>query len=762
MQRNGFSNVSIGVAVVVMIVIGSGGYLFFSQKKVLSLKEAEPSQTPIISQKPVEPSAPLKEGIEKQSQIKISPPIKKATVSEQSPLSVKWQQLRSPPGGGYWTIAIAPSDPKSIFVASGDFGVVKTNDGGKTWKNIGEKIFGAHIFSNIAVHLSDPNTFFVSNGTLHYTNDGGTVWDQASFKKTNIGQDSDRWVTAIAYNTKNPRIMYAGDKNNFYISSDGGKNWSLAGSVSIEGDILSIVEGDDSDLYVMMNDSGVFKSIDEGKTWMKKNNGIAAFSYAGGMFNHRYLVYDKLSSKFYLATENGLYVSSDINQWQLKGPFQNENLPLTVATADAIIYVTTESGKLYKSNNGGESWEVVYTAKNLKRHHNFPYAVSIHNTQPDIVYVATDREILKSRDGGKSWQEISKEIYDDALFVMDYASDTKTLWVGAYWTRGLFTTTDEGRTWRFVESWRHTEPSDHYPMSLDINPLNGKEVYVSGAKGVKKTTDNGETWTALEDDILVSGKHIHGMLLDPARPSTIYAGSAPGWDQGLQVSQVFKSIDGGNTWKKLPGFPSREENNIYAFAVGGDTIYAALTQHESSEVDDHDNSLGMWKSLDAGATWQDISANLPNKNVYSVSVHPQKSDVVYVGLGHIQPLASEGEHSKGEQGLFQSKDGGKSWQRIEGLPELQPSKIRFHPKNPNIILVSFGEHICGACNYRYPQGAGVWGSADGGEKWYNLIPEGIFTKRQLAVMDIVFKDEGTMYAVTDDGVFKGELNIHSN
>lgn len=668
---------------------------------------------------------------------------------KKSPLNVEWQQLQSPPGGGYWTITIATSDPKLIFIGTRDFNVIKTTDAGKTWKNLGEKLFGAHIFSNIAVHPSDPNTFFVSNGAIHYTNDGGTVWNAVSQEKTGIGQNEG--VTALAYNTENPSIMYAGEGNDFYISSDGGKNWSKIRSV--EGTTIRTIIKKDA-LYVMVSDSGVFKSVDDGKTWIQKNSGIDSFDYIYGMFNNRYLVYNEISSEFYLATENGLYVSVDGERWQKKGNFQNENAPLTIAAAGPIIYVTTESGKLYKSDDKGETWEVIYTAENIKTHNFFDYAVNIHYLKPNIVYVITKDRIVKSLDAGKTWQEISKEIYDDAFFIMDYAHDTETLWVGEYWTRGLFTTKDDGKTWKFIESWRETARHDHYPMSFDVNPLNGNEVYVSGAYGVKKTINNGENWTALGEGTFFFDRHIHGMSLDTNNPSIIYAGSAPGWEQENQKSQVFKSIDKGQTWKELTGFPSVKDNNVYAFAIKDNIIYAALNQHESGESEKHHNSLGVWKSLDAGKTWQDISSNLPNKNVFSIAFHPQNQDIVYAGLGHVQEHSSESE-----QGLFRSKDGGKSWQRVEGLPELQPTKIRFNPDNSNIILASYGEHICGACDSGYPKGAGIYGTIDNGETWYNLIPEGIFTERQLAVMDIVFKDKETIYAVTDDGIFKGKINF---
>lgn len=672
---------------------------------------------------------------------------------EESPIKVDWTQLNSPPGGGYWTISISQSDPDTVLIASRDFNILKSTNAGDNWLLLGEKLFGAHIFSNMIIHPNDANRIIISNGAVYYTNDGGTVWYAINNKQ--IGSGETEGVTALATDNNNTNIVYAGEGNEFYKSSDFGKNWNKLST--IEGASIRGIAVADA-IYVMNSETGLWKSNDNGNTFKKIED-------VSGVFTYNHFFHDKSNGNLYFATADGLYRYSD-GSWKKLPQFDSQTQPLVVSASGNIVYATASDKSVYKSLDGGNSWTKILTVDDIQSHHGYNFPVAVHPDSPDIVYVATDNQILKSTDGGITWRDIGKNVKDDSLFVMAYAKDTKTIWVGAYWTRGLFTTTDEGKNWKFVESWRETEPSDHYPMSMIVDTQDSRKVYVSGASGVKITEDNGETWKPATKDVPLYDRHIHGLGIDKENPNILYAGTAPGWDQGYQTSKIFRTIDAGKIWSDLSSFPSKEENNVYAFDVKGDVIYVSINQHERDDVHaPHVNAQGVLKSLDGGETWQDVSGNLPHKNVFPVATHPTNPDIVYIGLGHIEEVGAE-LITRGEQGLFMSVQGGDKWERVEGLPEVQPSKIRFHPSNSNIIFVTFGEHICGACaagidndENKYPRGAGVYGTIDGGNTWYNLVPEKSFTKRQVAAMDFIFADDSTIYVITDDGIFKGVISF---
>ncbi len=674
-----------------------------------------------------------------------------------SPIRIQWSQLNSPPGGGYWSIAIAPSDPNTILIASRDFNVLKSRNAGTSWNLLGEKLFGAHIFSNTAVHPADASRIIISNGALYYTEDGGTVWYAVDNNK--IGSGETEGVTALAIDDSNPNVVYAGQGNEFYKSGDFGKTWEKLSEIpgaTIRGIVVS------DSIYVMNSGSGLWKSNDKGKTFTKVEE-------VSGVFTYNHLFHDKTNNNIYFATADGLYKHSD-GDWNKLSQFNSETQPITVSAVGGVVYVTATDRSVYKSEDGGNSWHNVLNVDDIRAHHGYNFPVAMHPDFPDIVYVATDNQILKSTDGGETWQDIGRDVKDDSLFTMAYAKDTNTLWVGAYWTRGLFTTTDEGENWKFIESWRSAEPHDHYPMSMIVNPEDSKKIYVSGAYGLKITEDNGGTWESAGKGTSLPDKHLHGLGIDRENANILYAGTAPGWGQGYQISKIFRTTDAGKAWYDLPSFPSKEENNVYAFDAKADVIYVSINQHEREDPHaPHTNAQGVLKSVNGGETWQDISGNLPHKNVFPITMHSTNPDIVYVGLGHTEELNIGGKlTTSGQQGLFRSIYGGDKWESVEGLPKVQPSKIRFHPSNSSIIFVSFGEHVCGACagevdkdEDKYPKGAGVYGTIDDGKTWYNLVPEGALTERQMAVMDFIFANDDTLYIITDDGLFRGEIGINS-
>jgi len=674
-----------------------------------------------------------------------------------SPIRIQWsQQLNSPPGGDYWSIAIAPSDPNTVLIASRSFNVLKSSNAGASWNLLGEKLFGAHILSNIVVHPTNPNRIIISNGALLFTEDGGTVWEAVN-KYGNVQIAETEGVNALAIDDNNPDIVYAGQGNEFYQSSDFGKTWKKLSEVSeiVGSTIRGIIVVSDS-IYVMNDGSGLWKSIDNGRTF------AAVEEVVSSTFTYNHLFHDKTNNNIYVAATDSLYKNSG-SGWNKLPQFNSEMQPIAVSAVGDIVYVTATDKSVYKSEDRGNSWAKVLTVNDIQAHDKYTFPVAVHPDFPDIVYVATDDQILKSIDSGKTWQDIGKDVKDDALFTMGYAKDTNTLWVGNGWTRGVFTTKDEGMTWNYLEKWRER---DHYPMNIQIDPRNGRKVFISSVSGIQLTENNGETWSLLGEGLYLFEKHVHGLTMDPSDPDTLYAGTGPGWDQVNPVAKIYKTTDGGNTWRELeeglPDIQERAGNNAYAFAVSESNprvVYLAFNGAEEYRAP-YPTSLGLFKSVNGGESWIEINNNLPQRNVFPVAVHPKNPDVVYIGLGHTQ------EHET-SQGLYKSINGGQSWLEVNGLPQLQPSQIRFYPQNPNIILVSFGEHICGACGAEidqdennYPKGAGLWGSVDGGNTWHNLVPEGTFTKRQMAVMDVIFIDDDTVYIITDDGLFKGEIEIN--
>jgi photosystem II stability/assembly factor-like uncharacterized protein len=125
---------------------------------------------------------------------------------------------------------------------------------------------------------------------------------------------------------------------------------------------------------------------------------------------------------------------------------------------------------------------------------------------------------------------------------------------------------------------------------------------------------------------------------------------------------------------------------------------------------------GVWKTTDAGTTWNNISDGFfATGSVGAIGVSPSNPNVIYVGMGEHCVRAETFSHG---DGVYKSVDGGKSWTHVGLRPTRQISKVIVHPTNPDLVYVAvqgspWGPH----------KGRGVYRSADGGKSW-NVVLAG--------------------------------------
>lgn len=676
------------------------------------------------------------------------PPPKEA----KSPVSIQWTQLNSPPGGGIWSITISPSNPEIIYAATRDLNVLKSSNSGESWVQKGERRLGAHIFSTIAVDPNDPNRVYASNGMLHISVNGGDKWEA-----TEIGTGEDLGIVGVAVSFSNPKIIYAHDNNReVHKSIDKGLTWNTINKIKdfpLSNTVL--VDPTNSDvIYIVtnINESGVsriVKSKDGGRTFKTIIERVEQEHIRALVVNQ------KNPTKLYFASSGGIYRTVDSgSNWDLKKADRVATLAISYSNPEVLLY-GNEDGKIYKSTNGGEDWLLV---SSIDLHDQEAFAIAIDPTNPDIVYVGTEEGFLKSIDGGMTWKVINNGVIDDGIFTLAVdPRDSNKVYVGNFWTRGVFLTNDGGGAWDLLEEWRHSEVADHYPMEIVIDPRNSNVVYITGEYGFKQTIDGGKTWMALGGNLFY-GQHVHGLDIDPLNPDILYVGSGKG-EVAVTGAHVFKTTDGGATWEDMAnGFPTNEEANVYVISIADSNpsiVYVGTNSHQFVKNPKPTKGLGVYKTADGGRSWRAVNNGLVNGNVFALAVDPKNSNIVYVGTGHEHEHIGEGANDH-KDGLYKTIDGGEHWEYVAGLPQAEVSHIEFHPQNSNIILVSFGENNGGGPN---PEGRGIYATIDGGGNWY-FVSEG-FTARQQVVMDVVFDSSGDiLYAGTDDGLFKGEIEIN--
>ena len=334
-------------------------------------------------------------------------------------------------------------------------------------------------------------------------------------------------------------------------------------------------------------------------------------------------------------------------------------------------------------------------------------------SQPNVFYIGVNNGgVWKTTDFGRTW----KPIFDDQPTgsigdIVVSPSNPNTIYVGSgeglqrpdlSVGDGIYKSTDGGKT------WINTGLKEAQQIGgLAIDPKNENRVFAAALghpygpneeRGVYRTTDGGKTW----ERVLYKDENTGAIqvTIDPNNSNIIYADMWAGrqgpWENGAwngKESGLFKSIDGGSTWKKLTtGLPTTEQGlGRIGFCIApsnSNRLYATV---------DAGKYGGIYRSDDAGENWQLIN---PDERLWGrgsdfaeVKVDPKNADIVY----------------SADVVMWKSNDAGKTWAAFKGAPGGDDyHRIWINPDNSNILLIASD------------QGAVV--TVNGGEtfsSWYN-------------------------------------------
>lgn len=247
---------------------------------------------------------------------------------------------------------------------------------------------------------------------------------------------------------------------------------------------------------------------------------------------------------------------------------------------------------------------------------------------------------------------------------------------------------------------------------MEVHPTNSRIIYTGTAGGgVWRSKDGGATFKPIFDEHCQS---IGAVTLDPNAPDTIiYVGTGETWPRNsVSIGDgLYKSVDGGSNWKKLGFEKSERIANIIVNPKNSNEVYVAVLGALWSDSEQR----GVYKSEDGGETWKKILYVNTKTGAADLTMDPTNPNILYASMWEFRRTAW-GFNSGGENSaLYKSVDGGKSWNKIHnGFPKgkLGRLAVAVAPTNPKVLYT--------VIEAEDEKKKGLYRSIDAGENWEQL------------------------------------------
>ena len=617
-------------------------------------------------------------------------------------------------------IAVAPSDPNVVYVGTGEAdmrdsiqfgdGMYRSADAGKTWKHVG--LESSRQIGRVIVHPRDPNTVFVAalghaygphpDRGVYRSKDGGATWTKVLYKGDSVG------AIDVAFDPSNPQTLYAA------MWAVRRPPWFIYAPANLSG-------------------SGLFKSVDGGTTWTPLTKGLPAeglgrmgIAISAANPKRIYVVADAKEGGLFRSEDAGATftkVSADMRVWGRGWYF--EKVTADPKNAD-VVYVPNTG--VYKSIDGGKTWGAPLKASPGGDDY---HMVWISPDDSNRLIVGGDQGTIVSVDGAQTWSswynQPTAQLYHVAP---DYRFP---YWLTAA-QQDSGAVTNPSRVMMGAISMHHwlplcaggesgyTAPDPLHPDIVFGGTVEKCNVETGATKNVTpevpregiayrhawtqplvfsqadrqalyfanqfvyKTTDGGDSWTRISDDLTrddpgvppnldaaaaadaPEGKRrgvVYTLAPSPVRAPLIWAGT----DDGL----IHVTWDDGATWQNVtpPELTAWSKvTMLEASHFDAMTAYAAAERHQLEDYDPH-----LYRTRDGGKTWQSIAKGLPS-GVYAQTIKedPERRGLLFCGT---------------ERAVYVSFDDGESWQSLQfNLPATSMRDVAI--KGDDLIVATHG------------------------------------------------------------------------
>lgn len=650
----------------------------------------------------------------------------------------------NPGNGRINSITVHPSNPQIIYVATAGGGIWKTTDGGTVWYPLTDTLPYLET-SDIIINPNNPNEILFADGDndqptlgpstgIYKSSNGGSTWAQTlTFPVPNVK------FGYMAFSPTTNDLILAATNIALYISNDGGDTWTVQSNRSLYN--LRFHPNNDNIVY---GSSGQFlyKSVDQGQSW----NILQAFSGATRIEiethplepSYLYALVSASDDSFdglYLSKNEGATFNSMSNSPNIlghntdgssfggQGEYDlaltiNPSNPADITIGGVNIWKSADTGKTWNNIN---DWYIFNTPANTYTHADIHY---LHYYGSKL-YCGSDGGIFTSNDNGNSWSNISADINISELYDFSLQKTNNVLAFGAQdngcfsnytgWNAisggdGFATAVSEADPNHIISASQYGSFGESYDNGFSRNIIMGYsttneygdwhtpfhatrnlDTLWAGYERVWFSTNSGGTWNALGSQ-QIAQYGIDKMEVAEANNTRIYASD---------YNKIYK-IDANYTNYTITstnitsGLPFAYISSIKTHPNDEDHLWVTLSG----------NSFGnkIYESLDAGATWTNISGTLPNIPANDVAYSSQNNGL-YIAM---------------DAGIYYKDDQNPTWELYnKNLPNVVVMKIIVDEVNDLVYAGSFGR--------------GIWVS----NGFYNLSPPvSINENQQLANIHI--------------------------